>query len=314
MADEAVEVKEIPIDSEEVSMQEYKKARSEGVLTIEKPVEPTEEEIEKKEPETTEETTEETKPDDKPKGKNAVQRRIDQLTREKKEEREAKEKERKEKEAIAREFEEFKAGHIKQEPVEPTKVLANGRPVWDGSQPIEDFIVTMNEWIENDKKRAAEEQKASEAKQRNAEREKELKALQESSIDEVAERNKEFSDWMKSSEWPNTHEDSAEAYNNFVLALRASKLAGPIMEYYYENPEEFSELHSMPPEEVVIEVAGVVRQIKKGQKSEDKPVKIVSKSAPPIKPVSGGNTKSSVPLGEMDMAAYRKARAAGRIR
>jgi hypothetical protein len=42
--------------------------------------------------------------------------------------------------------------------------------------------------------------------------------------------------------------------------------------------------------------------------------KVVSKAPSPIKPVNGGSTRSHVPLDELDMPAFKKARAAGRVR
>jgi hypothetical protein len=84
---------------------------------------------------------------------------------------------------------------------------------------------------------------------------------------------------------------------------------GPqVMKHLIMNPEASQRLAAMSQERASLELGRISERL------EGRNGGFVSKSAPPIKPVSGGNTRSSVPMDEMDMASYIKARAAGRTR
>jgi hypothetical protein len=84
---------------------------------------------------------------------------------------------------------------------------------------------------------------------------------------------------------------------------------GPqVMKHLIMNPETSQRLAAMSQERASLELGRISERL------EGRNGGFVSKSAPPIKPVSGGNTRSSVPMDEMEMDAYKKARAAGRVR
>jgi hypothetical protein len=91
------------------------------------------------------------------------------------------------------------------------------------------------------------------------------------------------------------------------------------MYHYANHPEDLEALGEFTPAQVVKAVARLSDKLNPPAKEEKKdeeeqPVKIQSKAPVPIKPVSGGSTKNSVPLDQADMAEYKKRRAAGERR
>jgi hypothetical protein len=306
-----VETKELSIDSEEVSMQEYKKARSEGVTTIERPVEPAEEQVEEKEPE----ATEETKPEDKPKVKGGFQKRIDRLIREKEQEREARERV----EARLKELE-AKSGKAEEKPAPKN----DGRPNQDDFKTYEEYMEAITDWKVDQKLKAQAEQAELEAEQETV---SEILESYKERVTAAKAKYEDFDDVVNESvksPWPEKNATKMEmaAAEAFRTAVFEDENAGEISYYYGKHPDEFLKLGGLTPAQVVKAVARLSDKLgpveteekEETEEVEEKPAKIVSKSAPPIKPVSGGNTKSSVSLDQMDMAAYRKARAAGRVR
>jgi len=306
-----VETKELSIDSEEVSMQEYKKARSEGVTTIERPVEPAEEKVEEKEPE----VAEETKPEDKPKVKGGFQKRIDRLIREKEQEREARERV----EARLKELE-SKSGKAEEKPAPKN----DGRPNQDDFKTYEEYMEAITDWKVDQKLKAQAEQAEREAEQETV---AEILETYKERVTAAKAKYEDFDDVVNDSvksPWPENNPTKMDlaAADAFRTAVFEDENAGEIQYWYGKHPEEFLKLGGLTPAQVVKAVARLSDKLgpaeteekEETEEVEEKPAKIVSKSAPPIKPVSGGNTKSSVSLDQMDMAAYRKARAAGRIR
>lgn len=97
-----------------------------------------------------------------------------------------------------------------------------------------------------------------------------------------------------------------EAMSRQILSLEN----GPdVTIYLARNPKIAQELADMDPKSSERELWRI-----SGQVEAHNGEKLVSKAPPPIRPVSGGFSRSSVPLDEMDMEAYKKARAAGQKR
>jgi hypothetical protein len=321
-----VETKELAIDSEEVSMQEYKKARAEGVTTIEKPVEKPAEESDEK-PEEKPDSGEQ--PKEKPKARGGVEKRIDNLV--------------KRLAAAEKALEEAKNGKASEQTESP-------EPKTDESEssqeefPLGQWItkegrfksLTMQQWFAlpgNSEKTEAEyldsrDEARETYKEKLAEQNEEVarqKRIEENYEKRVKEAKAKYEDWD-------------EIYDN-VKDVRIPDIAykfiqlrknGPDISYYLaKHPEVYEQMNELNRDvnnqedqaeilDIVSRISHKLSEEKPGTSEEDqpeeKPVKIVSRSAPPIKPVSGGNTKSSVPLDQMSMTDYRKHRAAGRIR
>src|SRR6266705_1533291 len=96
------------------------------------------------------------------------------------------------------------------------------------------------------------------------------------------------------------------AADAFRTAVFEDDNAAEIAYYYGKHPDEFLQLGGKTPAQVVKAVARLSDKLTPATADDDdetqdeivveKPAKIVSKSAPPIKPVNSGNTRSTVPL------------------
>jgi hypothetical protein len=101
-----------------------------------------------------------------------------------------------------------------------------------------------------------------------------------------------------------------------VLNLLASEAVGADLAIHLvEHPEVVDQLKAMPVERAVretLEAMAIIKfqaqQAASGQQSQ--PRKAVSLAPAPIKPLGGGNTKSSLPMDEMNFQDYKRARAA----
>lgn len=88
-----------------------------------------------------------------------------------------------------------------------------------------------------------------------------------------------------------------------------------------QNPELCSELLEMSPSRAIAEVWKISEKLeaagdeKVDEEVEEKPVeKPAPRKVPaPLRTVSGGNSRSTVPLGQADYQAYKKLRAQGRV-
>jgi hypothetical protein len=76
--------------------------------------------------------------------------------------------------------------------------------------------------------------------------------------------------------------------------------------YLARNPQIARELAGMEPRASERELWRISGQVEAGHRP-----KLVSQAPPPIRPVSGGSSRSTVPLDEADMTDYKKRRRAG---
>lgn len=285
------EFKEVSIDT--LPMAEYKEARSKGLLTIpEKVVEEVED------TEDGEEVKGEAKTE-KPKSNGGFQRRIDRLIKEKssaEERADAAEKKAAELEA--------KAG-TKQE---ATK--ASDEPKREDFQTDQEYIKAQARWEvreELKQQKIKEEREAEDAKTQSV-----FKSYNER-LAEARAKIEDFDEVVGASDAP---------LPQSVILTIIEMDNGPEVAYYLgKNPDVREALMEMRPLkaigvawEISKELAGEEKQEKKPvEEKEEETTKIVTKAPIPIKPVGGSNTKSSVPLGEMNLSEYKKARAAGRV-
>lgn len=290
MAEEQVRT---PID--ELPMDQYKKARASGAAVEE--VEPEIEEEHKEEP--------------KPKAKGGFQSRIDRLVKHNSSlETRA--------EQLERENNELKA-----------KANGNGQrqQVQGDPEPKLEDYQSQAEWIRASiqwgVRQGINEHDYRQQKQKEFEESKAIFDAHNERISEARARIDDFDEVLKTTKSPWSKEcDSSRA---FQIAMFESD-NGPDVAYYLgKNPEEFAKLADLTPNGVQRAIWKLSEKLAKDEpaeeeeeeqevKEEPKPkAKIESKAPAPIRPVGSGATKSSVPLGEMSMRDFKKARAAGRV-
>ena len=292
MADEVV-TQEVPL-SEATTQEAYKAARREGkaAIAVEKVPEPVVEEPEEKE--------EEPQPEEKPKVRGGFQKKIDKLTKEKAElEARAAAAERR-----AQELAE-KGGK------EQTKSADS-----DPEPKEEDFTDVKEYWKAIGRWTARQEMKAQQEKSEREEAEEQAKEAWEGHAQRIEEAKEKYDDFEDAVDvptpWPLEHPTQlqAAAAEAFRISVIEDENSAELLYFYGTHQEEFAKLGDMTPAQVVKAIA---RQSDKltGKKEEPKP-KLVSKAPPPIHPVSGGATKSTVPLDQTEsMAEYKKLRQAG---
>jgi len=300
------EVKEVPIG--ELSMAEYNKARDEGKTVVELPIEkPVEEKPEEKE-----EAVEPEKVEEKPKGKGGFQKKIDRLIKEAALERERADKA----EQRAKELE-SKNGKSEETAVDP-----NAKPNQDNYKTFDEYLEALTDWKVEQKLRADAEAAEREAEVEQA---KESWETYEGRINAAREKYDDYDETVDiKTPWNLEHPSKLEIASSeaFRVAVVEDENAAEILYHYGKHPDELMALGALSPAQVVKAIArlsdklGPVVEAKEEteEKPEEKPEKIVSKAAPPIRPVGTGSTKSTIPLDKMSMADYNKARDAGRVR
>jgi len=91
-----------------------------------------------------------------------------------------------------------------------------------------------------------------------------------------------------------------------------------IVKYLAKHPEIAKEWIYLPfgeANEKITKLSGKLEAAAERKDLADQIAKKIPSAAPsPIKPLGGGSTRNHTPLDEMDMQAYKKARAAGRVR
>lgn len=279
----AEEVAELSIDT--LSMPEYNKAREAGELTVKAP------EVEEKDPVEDK--------DDKPKAKGGFQKRIDRLV----------------KHNAALEEKLAKLEAAKPEP------KATEAPKVEGEPKLEDFK-THEEWVKATARwEARQELKAErEAIQRSKDEEATKSNFDAHNI-RVSEARARYDDFDEITNVTLPWKEMGDAAKAFQVALLEDENSAEIMYYFGKHPEELEQLADKSAVGITKAIARISDKLTAKPAEEEtedepeekkEPIKLVSKAKPPIKPVTGGTTKSTVPLDQMDMDAYRKARDAGR--
>lgn len=278
MANEVETKEEVAIS--ELTSAEYKEARKNGLETVPKP-----------------EPKAEVEQEEKPKAKGGFQARIDRLI--------------KQNATLANELEAArKAAPAKEEaPPEP-----KGKPQKADFVGKEDeYLEALVDWTADQKIAKAEHDKARAA--------------------EAAQQKETFDAYnRKVAEAKSVHEDFEEVVGQDLTIPVGVQLAvvemenGPEVAYFLgSNPELCDELMKMSPLKAIAEAWKISEKLGESESDEEeeteeeKPAakakveeKPARKAPEPIRPVGNGKTRSSVPLNEMSMADYKKARAAGR--
>lgn len=279
MANE-VEVKEIAIS--DLSSAEFKEARKNGLETVPKPEAKAEEHEEQAE---------------KPKPKGGFRARIDRLI--------------KQNATLEAQLEAArKTAPAKEEAAPEVK----GRPKQSDFTNNDEYIEALVDWTADQKLAKAKETEACAA--------------------EAAEQKEKFDAYNRRvAEAKSVHEDFAEVVGQDLTIPVGVQLAvvemdnGPEVAYFLgSNPELCEELMKMSSFKAIAEVwkisekLGADPESHEEEEAEKKPSakakveeKPARKAPEPIKPVGNGKTRSAVPLNEMSMADYKRARSAGRI-
>jgi hypothetical protein len=296
--DNEVVTQEVPL--EEVSSADYKKARLEGKSVIEK--EPPIEEPAEKEPEEVEQE-EETEVEPKPKAKGGgFQKRIEKLTKDKsKAEERAAELERRVKELESK-------STVKEE--KPAKSATDEPQEADYT----DFTKYLKDHVRWEVRQELKEQAEAAERETLEEQAKETWEGHQGRMEAAKEKYEDFDEVVDvPTPWAMTNPSPIEraAAEAFRIAVIEDDNGPEILYHLGQNAEEFAKLGEMTPAQVVKAVARLSDKLApKAEKEPAKP-KLVSKAPAPIKPVSGGATKNSTPLDQVDMAEYKKRRAAG---
>lgn len=279
------EVKE-EVSIDQLSQEDYNKARDKGELTVEKPVEA--------EPEHKEE---------KPKPKGGFQSRIDRFIRQIDE--------------LTQENDRLKNA----KPAE--KVEIKPAPVAEAEPKLEDFT-NHDEFIKAMAKYVARETLRTE---REEQTKKEQEAARKSEFDAYNERaiaaQVKYEDWK---EVVGQNITIPPAVHVAIIEMEN----GPDVAYYLgKHPELAKELMEMSPSRANGKIWRLSEQLESEAPKEEETEEVEVEPEPekpkveakperkkyePIKPVGGGSSKSSVPLDQMSMADYNKAREAGRVR
>lgn len=290
---QAVETEEIPL--EQATMPEFKKARAEGKDVVTREAAPPEEKAASEE---------------KPKVKGGFQARIDRLIKQ-----QAATEER----ALAAEKKAAELEAKANGATPKTEAKVDAEPVRENFQTEAEFIRALTRW---------------EVKQElKAEREAEEKEAQAAAAKEaITSYNK------KAIEAQAAHEDWNEVFKQDINipiivgdAIVHTIKNGPEVAYFLgKNPEICEEMCAVHPLEAVAMAVKISEQLEKNSgeeaetEEEEEPEekaekaaaeeeKPVRKAPAPIKPVSGGTTRSTIPLAKTDYQTYKKLRAQGRV-
>jgi hypothetical protein len=296
--DNEVVTQEVPLDGE-ITQAEYKKARAEGKpiveRNVEKPVEKEPEEVEQEQ-----ETTEEPKP--KVKG-GGFQRRIDKLAKEK---------------AIAEEKAADLERRLRDVEAKVPKEAKPAKSTTDEPQEADytDFTKYLKDHVRWEVRQELKEQAETAEREELEERAKETWESHSERLEAAKAKYEDFDEVVDvPTPWTMTNPSPIEraAAEAFRIAVIEDDNGPEILYHLGQNAEEFAKLGEMTPAQVVKAVARLSDKIgtPKAEKETPKP-KLVSKAPAPIKPVSGGATKNSIPLSEIDdMREYKRRRAAG---
>lgn len=293
MAEETqvVETQEIPLD-QVTDMREYKKAREEGKETVTK--------------EAPAEKKEESKSEDKPKAKGGFQARIDRLVKQAATLEEQLAVERK-----------ARAEESKTKEVPKTEQATTGEPQRDEFQSDMDYYRALTRW---EVKQEMKSEKEAEAKEAAAAATKEKYKSYNQRMIALQAENEEYKELMN-------QDISIPTVLETPLTLEMENGADVVI-YLAKNPELCEQMLKMPPSKAIAEAWKISEKLARGKDEadeeteekeeeqeekeaveEEKPKK---KAPAPIKPISGGASRSTVSLDKSDFQAYKKLRAQGR--
>jgi hypothetical protein len=236
-------------------------------------------------------------------GKSGYQKRIDKLTREKYETRQALEK-------LQEEVEALKSGKPKEEVKQPdVETKSDDRPkpedLDDKGNPkyatYEDFVEALTDW-KTDKNLQKRQQEAERTKAEQAETAK-LEAMWNAHQERLKEAYERYDDFEEMAERVSKTPIDA-AISNAIIELEN----GPDVLYHLaKNPKLVTSLSKMSDTRAVAEIGRISAMLEEPEQ-EEAAIPVKRAGPAPIRPVGGNATKSSLPLDELDYQTYRRVR------
>jgi len=296
VATEQPEVKTVSIDT--LPQREYKEARAKGVTEVEVKTSPG-----VKETEDSEEKPEARDGEQPRNSSGKFQKRYDNLFKHSKSVEAELERVRKENEELR-----GKTSTVAPKEIPADETAAKDEdpePKMEDFKTIPEYVKAQAKW---ELRQHEKEVAAKSEKQAAADRKKEIADLYDSRVVETKKTHPDYSEVVGGSKLmiPETA----------VISIRDPEMEnGPEVAYYLgKNPDFCEKLMNMSAGKVIAEVWKLSEKLAGETKTEDEPEeeKPISKAPEPIKPVSGGSSRSSVSLDKMSLSEYKKARAAGR--
>jgi hypothetical protein len=181
------------------------------------------------------------------------------------------------------------------------------KPTVDQFSTYEDYTEALADWKVDEKLRKIEAEKVAKSAQ-DAAQKAQSTAIDKwnESIEEAKERYDDFEDVVgKSSLIP----------NEVAVAITRMKNGTDVAYYLGKHPEVCKKLMKMGNEgdllTALTEIGGIARDLtptEEGEEEGEVVPKVTTKAKTPPRPVAGSSTRSSVPIDELDYAAYRKIR------
>jgi len=275
---------EVPVGN--LPMEEFKAARKEGKLTVEKPVEP-----EKKV------GAAEEKPKKALSGA-AAQKRIDRLT--------------KYSATLEEELAALKAKHSDGKEEAKSAPVGDPEPKVDDFKDYEQYMKAQARWEARQELRKVRDNEAKEVEGAR------LKEIYKGYNKQVIEAKSKYEDWDEV-----VNQSTLELPETSIMAIYEMENGADVTYFLAQHPEVVEEIGEMTKigairavEKISLALADEPEEKLEGteEKTEEKPAKLQSKAPAPIKPISTGATKSTKALDSMDYQAYKLARKAGRAK
>jgi hypothetical protein len=297
--------------TEQVSMDDYVKARSAGETVTETPAATTpEKENVKTESESATDNLE-SEEGEKPKSDGGWQRRVDKLTKKFNASESARIA------AEAKLAERAPAESVKDKPIEPgarpepksTDLGTDGKPKY---ADYDDFLRDVRKWdkeqllLEVDNRGKQQTEKQEQAKQ-----EKFVTDSFQNKAKAAEGVHADFKDVVFGEDSPVTEGKivAGSLIDGFILDPDNEGLE--VLYHLCKNPAEIERISELSPQKQIRELGKIEDAILADRKSEDSPPPKKAALPAPIKPVHSGTSKSTVKLAEMSMEDYAKARKAG---
>ena len=222
----------------------------------------------------------------KPKSKGGFQKRIDKLTSEKYD--------------LQRKVEEYEAKLKTLPPPQPEAKTQEGKPQPETFKTYEEYVDALADWKIEQKMAALQRQEIETAQKEHA------KAVFSAHEQRVAEAQERYTDWDDVRK--NLDTEEYQVPEAAFFAIPEQENSADVLYYLAQNPDECAELRDLSPVAAASRIGRISAML---AKEEPAPApKPVTKAPPPVKHVGGSSSKSAVPLDQMDMASFRRARMA----
>lgn len=237
--------------------------------------------------------------------KSHLQKKIDRLyyfAKENERQAKAREKENEELRARLAQYESKVVPAAKEVPAEKEEApAANARPKQEDFNDYDEYVEALADWKTEQKlAKKLEEFQQQEAKEAAEKQAKDVFDAYQKRCDDAREKYEDFDDVAWSDvEAPNVVLDVIRQHEN-----------GPDLQYYLGSHKDFSrKLLAMSPAMALVEVGKLMDKFAAEAEGEPEPQATRKSNAPPpIKPIGGSATKSSIAADELPYQEYRRLR------